>query len=86
MGLIHVLIACDLAATIPLAASAVHSTPSGSCKLLTSTAVLLLLPAHAARAKKIVLGCSCGQRRGAHAALTYEIFLIAVSTLVLFFR
>ena len=34
MGLIHVLIACDLAATIPLAASAVHSTPSGSCKLL----------------------------------------------------
>jgi len=85
MGLIHVLIACDLAATIPLAASVVHSTPSGSCKLLLLL-LLLLLPVHAARAKKIVLGCSCGQRRGAHAAMTYEIFLIAVSTLVLFFR
>jgi len=86
MGLIHVLIACDLAATIPLAASVVHSTPSGSCKLLLLLLLLLLLPVHGARAKKIVLGCSCGQRRGALAALTYEIFLIAVSTLVLFFR
>jgi hypothetical protein len=83
MGLIHVLIACDLAATIPLAASAVHSTPTEAASYYYRA---LPVPAHAARAKKIVLGCSCGQRRGAHAALTYEIFLIAVSTLVLFFR
>ena len=70
MGLIHVLIACDLAATIPLAASAVHSTPSGSCKLL-----LLLLCCccyqHTLRAlKKSCWAAHVDSDAAAHAALT----------------